>query len=152
MDMPFVPILVVEEDLPLNLSRFWAERKKEEEPEEEKKRLEKKRLEKKRLEEEEMERRMKEKNCRDLLKVLEALEQIAEALPRDPSATSSGMNVSPAAEHGGHHGGDPARSDHGAEKEWIDEHGRRWLRYRDVPGRWYLLGSEVCWDEPGRRA
>ena len=157
VDMPFVPILVVEEDPPLDLSRFWAEQKKEEEAEEEKKRLEEEEMEKRVNEDRE---RMKEKKRRELLKVLEALEQIAEALPRDPSATcssspratSSGTNFSPAAEHGGNHGGDPARSDHGAEEEWMDEDGGRWLRFGDVPGRWYLLGSEVVWDEPGRRA
>ena len=87
VDMPFVPILLVEEDPPLDISRFWAERKKEEEVEEEKKRLEE---EKKRLEEEEKERQLKEKKRRDLLFVLEALEKTLEALPPDPSATSLG--------------------------------------------------------------
>ena len=35
---------------------------------------------------------------------------------------------------------------------WVDEHGRIWRKTATLPRRWWLLGTDIFWDEPGQVA
>ena len=35
---------------------------------------------------------------------------------------------------------------------WVDKYGRIWWKTATLPRRWWLLGTDIFWDEPGQVA